>query len=294
MDRTFAYLLWLIIGNGTIQRMKDSTTIVIELPHKNFKVDEKDVKLYVAASLNDIRNYLEPLLGVITTNQNDSVTRISFTQSNDSDIIQKLNVFLEWVSNHENMRIHQEVFDQPKDVRIAVLQWIADSTWYVRRSNYYFTKYKHRVYIEIPHNWYLVVDICNLLKSVDIPVQTIDYAHPNLRDGDCVKYNKGQINFWKKEHQIKIFVNEFLPIWFLVKHKQEALLQFTEEFMIGMGKSNLDELKKYTHHYYREKLSKPKMRKVHPRVIDNFIPEIIRGRQMNWWQEISEILWYKQ
>lgn len=33
------------------------------------------------------------------------------------------------------------------------------------------------VYFEIPNNWELVVDFANLLRSVDVPVQNIDWAH---------------------------------------------------------------------------------------------------------------------
>ena len=42
----------------------------------------------------------------------------------------------------------------------------------------------HRVYIEIPGNWQFVIDVANMLKSLDIPVQTIDFGHPNFRDSN--------------------------------------------------------------------------------------------------------------
>ncbi|EMB78420.1 hypothetical protein D3841_05855 [Streptococcus mutans] len=45
---------------------------------------------------------------------------------------------------------------------------------------------------------YLVADIENLLKSLDIPTQNIDWAHPNMRDGFLKKYNSGNQDFWKK------------------------------------------------------------------------------------------------
>ena len=292
MDIRFAYLLGLIIGNGTIQRGTQDTTVVIDLPHKNFKVDDRDVKLFVLASLNDIRNYLEPLLDrSINTNQNDTVTRLSFSKDNRDFLITELNRYLNRCSNHENMRIHENVFEQSHDVRLAILQGISDSTGYVRRSNYFFLPYKHRVYIEVPHNWELVIDICNLLKSVDIPVQTIDFAHPNMRDGNLVKYKSGHPNFWKKEHQIKIWVNEFLPVGFKVKHKQEALHEFAEEFAAGENLS-LEELGEKTHSYYWEKQIRARNRKSHPMVNDEFIPSSIRGRQFASWQQIAEALGY--
>ena len=177
MDIKFAYLLGMIIGNGTIIRGNNETTIVIEIPHKNFLVDDRDVKLLVAASLNDIREYLEQFLDrSLKTSQEDTITRISFSKSNNDFLIRTINKYLNNCSNHENMRIPEIIFEEPRATRLSIMQGIADSTGYVRRSNQYFHKWEHRVYIEVPHNWYLVIDICNLLKSLDIPVQTIDFA----------------------------------------------------------------------------------------------------------------------
>lgn len=68
----------------------------------------------------------------------------------------------------------------------------------------------------------MVIDIANMLKEIDVPVQTIDFGHPNFRDGNLVKYNEGKPNFWKKEHQVKIFANEFLSVGFNIKHKQRC------------------------------------------------------------------------
>ncbi len=294
MDIRFAYLLGMIIGNGTIQRGANETTVVIDIPHKNFKVDDRDVKLFVLASLNDIRDYLEPLLDrSIQTNQLDSVTRLSFSKSNKDFLITELDRYLNGYSNHENMRIHENIFEAGRDARISILQGIADSTGYVRRSNYFFLPHKHRVYIEVPHNWFLVADICNLLKSVDIPVQTIDFAHPNMRDGNLNKYKAGHPNFWKKEHQIKIWVNEFLPVGFKVKHKERALEEFTKEFADGEGLT-IEELNEQTHFYYWEKKIINKKRGIHPMVNDTFIPAEIRGKQYSNWQLIAKDLGYKE
>ena len=99
--------------------------------------------------------------------------------------------------------LHQDVFSFSIDEKKMFLRGFADATGYVRRSNYFFKSYMHRVYLEVPNNWFMVIDVCNLLKDVGIPVQSIDWSHPNMRDGNLKKYNQGLTNFWKKEHQIK-------------------------------------------------------------------------------------------
>lgn len=294
MNISFAYLLGLIIGNGTIQRGNIDTTIIIEIPHKNFKVDNRDVHLYVSASLNDIRNYLEPTLSsIIRTSQVDTVSRMSFTKANQDYLITEINRFLNNSTNHEDMRIHPLIFNESKDVRLAIMQGISDSTAYVRRSNYFFKPFQHRVYIEIPKNWELVIDVANLLKSLDIPVQNIDWAHPNMRDGKLIKYNQGNSDFWKKEHQIKVWAIEYLPIGFKVRHKQEALEEFVHEHRLYLPDDEI-EAKNKTHKYYWNSKEKNNSRLPHPRVDDEFIPKQIRGRQMNSWRTIANELGYNE
>jgi hypothetical protein len=142
----------------------------------------------------------------------------------------------------------------------------------------------------VPHNWELVVDICNLLKSIDIPVQHIDWAHPNTRDGNLTKYNQENETFWKKEHQIKIWVNEFLPIGFGILHKQQALETYTKEFIANYsGKKSLPQV---THQYYWNMQGRDKVKPIHPCEHDTFIPKIIRGKHFNSWKEIAKELGY--
>ena len=64
MNTQMAYLIGMILGNGEVQHRVDTTTITIELPHKNLIDDEgREVAIYVKSSLTDIRNIVEPLIG---------------------------------------------------------------------------------------------------------------------------------------------------------------------------------------------------------------------------------------
>ena len=124
-----------------------------------------------------------------------------------------------------------------------------------------------------------------MLKDVDIPVQTIDFGHPNFRDGNLVKYHDGKPNFWKKEHQIKIFANEFLPIGLNLKHKQDALEKYSEELL-----EYLDPVK--THKFYWEKPVRKSIRPNHPGENDPSLPSEIRGQHFNSWTELASFLGY--
>ena len=55
-----------------------------------------------------------------------------------------------------------------------------------------------------------------------------------MRDGNLTKYNQGKPDFWKKEHQIKVWAVEYQPIGFAVIHKQEALDYFADKQRIDI------------------------------------------------------------
>ena len=102
-----------------------------------------------------------------------------------------------------------------------------------------------------------------------MPVQNIDWAHPNMRDGNLTKYNQGKPDFWKKEHQIKVWAVEYQPIGFAVLHKQEAL-------------------------DYWELVSRKKKKPIHPGENDEFIPKVIRGKHYDSWTDIAKDMGYSE
>lgn len=293
MNSEMAYMLGMICGNGQIQRGTSETTISVEIPHKKLQTEDmNDVTIYVKASLTDIRGVLEPLIGSgISFIQNKTVTVLSFSKPNSDYLIREILRFTGSAVSHENMRIHEDVFSFSTSDKKQFLRGFCDVTGYIRRSNYFIDNYKHRVYIEIPQNWFMVVDICNLLKSIDIPVQNIDWGHPNMRDGNLKKYNEGKPLFWKKEHQIKIFANEFLPIGFGVIHKNKALTEFAKELIEGFKRNGVDATD-ITHRFYWDFDGKRKVKPPHPSENDLFIPAEIRGKHYDSWKEIAKDLGY--
>lgn len=295
MNNEMAYLLGMILGNGEIKRSGQQTTISISIPHKKLQTeDENDVRIYVAASVTNIRNVLEPLISKdLHYIQNTSESILTFTKNNEDYLIREIMQFVNNVVSCENMRIPNHFYDSTRDIKVSFLRGFSDVTGYIRRSNYFFNKYMHRVYIEVPRNWYMVVDICNLLSSIDIPVQNIDWAHPNMRDGNLKKYDEGKVNFWKKEHQIKIWANEFLPIGFAVIHKNSALQSLAEELITGIEAEGKNVVEK-THKFYWENREKNKIKPRHPSEDDEFIPIEIRNKHYNSWQAIAHDLGYKE
>lgn len=288
MNNEMAYLLGMVLGNGEIQQGTTSTTVTIDIPYKNLYTDDlKDVAIYVKASIVDMRAIIEPLIGHnMAVTETKHSTKLSFSKPNEEYVTRELLRLIGGGKHHSTMRMNAELFDITTDQKKALMKGIADVTGYIRKSNIAFGQDgAHRVYIEIPGNWYMVIDIANMLKAIDVPVQTIDFGHPNFRDGSLVKYNEGKPNFWKKEHQVKIFANEFLPVGFNVKHKQDALEKYSEELLEFIDPNK-------THKFYWEKTVRRGNKKIHPGENDASLPDEIRGKHFDSWTDLARTLGY--
>ena len=288
MNTEMSYLLGMILGNGEIQRGTNTTTITIDIPYKNLYTDDfKDVAIYVKASIVDIRSIVEPLVGhYLVVTENPHSTKLSFTKPNDEYVMREIIRLIGGGKHHSTMRMSPELFSITSDQKRALLRGVADVTGYIRKSNIAFGQDgAHRVYIEIPGNWYMVIDIANMLKDIDVPVQTIDFGHPNFRDGNLVKYNEGKPYFWKKEHQVKIFANEFLAVGFNIKHKQDALETYSDELL-----EFIDPVK--TQRFYWQKVVRRASKPVHPCEFDPSLPEEIRGKHFDSWTDLARFLGY--
>ena len=288
MNVEMSYLIGMILGNGEIQRGTNQTTVTIDIPYKNLYTDDlKDVQVYVKASTVDIRSIIEPLIGhELIISESLHSTKMSFSKNNDEYVIREILRLIEGGKHHSTMKMNDELFKITTDEKKALLRGIADVTGYIRKSNLaYGQEGAHRVYIEIPGNWYLVIDIANMLKDIDIPVQTIDFGHPNFRDSNLIKYNEGKKLYWKKEHQVKIFANEFLPIGFNIKHKQDALIKFVDELLEFLDP-------KKTHKFYWEKRIRKTEKPIHPGENDISLPIEIRGKHFESWTELAKELGY--
>ena len=288
MNTQMAYLIGMILGNGEVQRKSDTTTITVELPHKNLIDDEgREVSVYVKSSLADIRGIVEPLIGYsLPISQTKRATQFSFTMPNADYTMREILRFIGNGVHHSTMTMNDELFGMKTDEKKELLRGIADVTGYIRKSNIAFGQDGcHRVYIEIPGNWQMVIDIANMLKDLDIPVQTIDFGHPNFRDSNLKKYNEGKPYYWKKEHQVKIWANEFLPIGFNIVYKQRALERYADELL-----DYLDEEK--THQFYWQKTIRRKEKPTHPMENDESLPLSIRGKHYESWTELAKELGY--
>lgn len=113
MNNEMAYLLGMITGNGEIQRSLTETTISIDVPHKKLETEfQKDVGIYVKASITDIRQILEPLLGTsLKFIQNPNLSILSFTKPNEDYLMREIMRYVGNASSAETIRISPKFFN---------------------------------------------------------------------------------------------------------------------------------------------------------------------------------------
>jgi hypothetical protein len=220
-----SYLLGLITGRGEIQSTNDVKKIVIDFQYKALvsKAITKvfDQKLHIQTSLDPIICRLHNL--GINTVKNVTENNISVTLTWNTDDISWM--FIKFLINGTRFNYHdftipEPIFETTDDNKREFLRGLCDVTAYVRKSNND-QMGKNRVYIEISNrNWLLPTQLCQLLQLLYVPMQYIGWGHPNIRGGNGTS--------WAKEHQLKIYAEDFQGIGFYITHKNDALEELAE------------------------------------------------------------------
>ena len=282
-----SYLLGLITGRGEIQYTKDIKKIVIDFEYKALqsKAITKvfDQKLHIQTSLDSVVARLQNM--GINVRKDVSEKKITLVLKWDKEDISWL--FIKFLINgtrfsYHDFQIPEPIFESSNTNKKEFLRGLSDVTAYVRNSNRD-QRSKHRVYIEITNkNWFIPPQICQLLQILDVPVQYIGYGHPNMRDTKA----KSNTTSWAKEHQMKIYAEDFEKVGFYITHKNEALEELSE-----YNKANFNNKQKIC-----EGISKRIVEKAaHPHETHEKLPDVLQGKHFNAFKEICKCLnCYKQ
>jgi len=275
LDPDFAYYLGLVVARGTLYESGGDRKVIIEFPHKNL-IAEGITKTYnqqehLQISLNQIAERLRELFECDTRVQHASgVENIVLRFSRNSMGWRNTVHFLGSETSFHHFKIPHQIFGAPLDMQKEFVRGIADCAGFIRESNNYMGL-KRRVYLEINNkNWRLPVQICCLLqKHLDVPVHTITWGHPNIREPQQTFPGTA----WAREHQVKIFSEAFEPIGFYVQYKDEILHEFIASDRKISG--NITECNPNPR--IRRISRKPK----HPEENNPLIPPEIRGKHFD-------------
>ena len=131
-------------------------------------------------------------------------------------------------TNYDSFEIPKIIHELDKPAKIEFVRGIADTAGFAAAGQWH-PSGMMRGYFEFPNNWKLPVQLCNLLQDeLDIPIQTMDWGLPNLRDPKMRKYKAGDETFGFKEHQLKLWADQFSKISFKLEFKQKFLRELSE------------------------------------------------------------------
>jgi len=135
-----------------------------------------------------------------------------------------------------------------------------------------------RVYFQVVRNWHLPVEIDNFLRSeFKLPIHTIDWGHPNIRDANLEDYFNTRPTSWSREHQIKFFPEYYKAFSFRISSKQSLF----QELRAHNEKVVFDIEDDW---FPPSKITRGKIKAYHPGEADLRIPKQARKHFDAFWQ----------
>ena len=279
LDPDVAYLLGLITIRGELYESQGDKRIIIQFPFKSLiaegikiHVDQRD---QLDMAVNRIRDRLQELVeSPIDVERGEKEIVFSMRFLRNSLMWRNIRYMLGTKRSFREFEIPRSILEAPDDViKIEFLRGVADAGGFVRQSNYYLNG-KNRVYIEVNNrNWKLPTQLCRLMQvDLDVPVQIIQWGHPNVRQP-----HKKEGTAWAKEHQVKIFVEEFAKIGFYVPYKEKILKELVEADRKVGGK-------KPPKCNPNPEIRRIKKKPEHPGEKSNIVPKKLRKHFNAYWQ----------
>lgn len=273
-----SYLLGLITGHGEIQQSSDAKKIIIEFEYK--ALESKAItkafnqRLHIQTSLDPIVYRLQRMGINVQKVPGEKISLVlTWIQEDIAWLFIKFLINGTRFSYHDFL-IPEPIFETTQENKREFLRGIADVTGFVRKSNVDQAG-RHRVYIEISNkNWFLPPQFCQLWQqSLNVATQYIGYGHPNIRGGTGTS--------WAKEHQIKIYAEDFESIGFYISHKNEALKELAD-----YNKANFTRKQSLCN----GKVGREKVKSSHQHESHKKLPTEINGHHFNSYKQICKCL----
>lgn len=288
IDPDVAYFVGLVTARGEIAEARRVKRISVEFPFRNLKVEGINKKItqkdQILLSLDKAIDRVSELADVnMRKSETENSVFLIIETLKNIIFFRNTKMLMKGKTSYREFEVPDQIFQSDELIKKEFIRGYADVAGSARWANR--NKWgKCRVYLDVlnsPHNWNLATQICHLLQDhLRIPVDVIQWGHPNTRDPNLKEYENGRKDAWAREHQIKVFADDFVKIGFYMSHKQEIL----EELASYNKKKPFNKAKFCTP--LRAKGSKPK----HPSEKSRKLPPQIRGKHYDsYWQICCDI-----
>lgn len=140
-----------------------------------------------------------------------------------------------------------------------------------------------RGYFQIVRNWRMPVQICNILReNFDLPIHTIDWGHPNIRDSKMEDYYNSSPLSWSREHQVKFFPEYYSQFTIRLRHKQ-LMFEELKSHNESVGFNSDDDCNP------PKKVTFKDIKPIHPGEQDKRLPPAVRRHHDKYCQVCSNL-----
>jgi hypothetical protein len=290
LDPDVGYLLGLITARGQFHVDGDIRRLVINFPFRLFQAKPPegsklkfDIPTEMRLCLDDVRTRINELLevnvSIIPSKFNTQLLAV-FTKNTMS--WRNLTTLLAHKSSYEEFQVPAIIYDVPRDIQLEFLRGFADASATPTHSDYVqfggnAPKFQ-RIVLQFNHNnWVLPIQICRLLQvNLGVPVQHILWGHPNLRDPQA----KGKP--WAKEHRMRLYSEDFLPVGFHFPFKQRILEEMARLNGTQGGAPSRTCNPLAPHHIRKKRKQKGEK--------SGDLPESLRGKHFNAYFQICQAI----
>ena len=220
-----AYFLGLLIGGGKII----GNSISIEFPYKQWPHEDfRIAPTWFNDSVIKIAPLIRDLLGTDARPRYVSVETPRFyieIEQIPRVLYENLSIYgikpLGELRRHASIRTL--VSEMNRDNRKSFVSGLADVIGSCRRSHRHRTECSSIISFEIiGENWRLPYELCQLLHSLQIPVDQILWNHPNMHSGKDIR------GYWKKGHKVRVKVGDFAEVGYGIECKKIGLDRLLE------------------------------------------------------------------
>ncbi len=196
------------------------------------KVDPSVKKVYeqkesTITSLKDnIIPYIAPLNAKTFIIGNDHMTFLILEFDKENKSFDYLSYLFKEKYGFDNFEIPEEMYSEDKTNKIEFVSGFMDAAGFFNSGGWLNRDGKNgkgrmRAYFQIVRNWKMPVLICNFLKNeLSLPIHTIDWGHPNIRDSMMKDYYDSNPLSWSREHQVKFFPEYYVGFNLRIVHKK--------------------------------------------------------------------------
>ncbi len=192
------------------------------------------------STLNSIKTSIIPFLKESLSScsydiiGNEHITFLIIDFSEELTLLSEIHLSLKNASGFDSFEIPDSIYNSSIKAKTEFVNGLLDTAGFFNSGGWLNRDGKNgtgwmRGYFQIVRNWKMPVQICNFLKhEFSLPIHTIDWGHPNIRDSKMEDFYESNPLSWSREHQIKFFPEFFTQFSIRLHHKQMMFNELVE------------------------------------------------------------------